>query len=169
MKPGEKALAMGEPRLGFVRPFAAGLSCGARQSHWLALFLLSMTLLCHGQTTGHMPIHDQAAPDLGDDSLSGSSQRFGGNMGDPAFLERRMRQLNEAQHKAMVSDADRLLLLVKELNAEISNSTPAALSAEQLRKVAEIEKLAHSVKDKMRIGVAPVSPRMSATPSMRTN
>ena len=29
MKPGEKALAMGEPRLGFVRPFAAGLSAHA--------------------------------------------------------------------------------------------------------------------------------------------
>ena len=65
-----------------------------------------------------------------------------------------MRQINAAQHKAMVSDADRLLKLVTELNAEIGRSIPEALTPEQRRKVAEIEKLAHSVKEKMR--TAPV-------------
>ena len=62
-----------------------------------------------------------------------------------------MRQLNEAQHKAMVSDTDKLLKLVTEFNAEIGSTNPESLTPEQLRKVAEIEKLAHSVKEKMRL------------------
>ncbi len=64
-----------------------------------------------------------------------------------------MRQLSAAQHKAMVSDTDKLLRLVTELNAEINSTYPASLTLEQLRKVAEIEKLAHSVRDKMRTSV----------------
>jgi hypothetical protein len=71
------------------------------------------------------------------------------DFGGPYFREKRIQQFNAAQHKALVSDTDRLLKLVSELNAEIGSSNPSALSAEQLRKVAEIEKLAHSVKDKM--------------------
>lgn len=73
-----------------------------------------------------------------------------GSIHDPVFQERRLRELIAAQHKAMVSDTDKLLKLVTELNAEVDNTTPAALTPDQLRMVAEIEKLAHSVKDKMR-------------------
>jgi hypothetical protein len=163
MKAGEDALVMGERRLGFVRVSAAWLRRSVRRRAWLALLLVSVALLCSGQSSGHMAIHDQAAPDLGDDTATSSNQHFSGTLGDPAFLERRMRQLNEAQHTAMVSDSDRLLVLVKELNAEINSSTPATLTSEQLRKVAEIEKLAHSVKDKMRITVEPVPSRFAAT------
>ncbi len=72
-------------------------------------------------------------------------------VGSSIYQERRIRQLNLAQHKAMVNDTDKLLKLVTELNAEINRTSPAALTPEQLRKVAEIEKLARSVKDKMRI------------------
>jgi hypothetical protein len=72
-------------------------------------------------------------------------------MGSSIYQERRLRQLNVAQHKAMVSDTDKLLKMVTELNAEISGSNPDSLTPDQIRKVAEIEKLAHSVKDKMRI------------------
>ena len=72
---------------------------------------------------------------------------------DPLYAEKRLRQLNLAQHKAMVADTDKLVKLANELNAEISGTNPGLLTPEQLRKVAEIEKLAHSVKDKMRMSV----------------
>ena len=49
--------------------------------------------------------------------------------------------------------ANKLLKLVTELNAELTSSNPDSLSANQLRKLAEIEKLAHSVKDKMSTSV----------------
>jgi hypothetical protein len=63
--------------------------------------------------------------------------------------EKRLRALNAERQKSMVSDANKLLRLVKELNDEIARSSPDSLSAEQLRRVAEIEKLARSVKEKM--------------------
>jgi hypothetical protein len=80
-------------------------------------------------------------------------QPIGGNAGTPVYLERRLRQLNAVQHKSLVEDTDKLLKLVTELNSEISRTNTSTLTPEQLRKVAEIEKLAHNVKDKMRTSV----------------
>ncbi len=68
---------------------------------------------------------------------------------DPVYQERRLRQLALETHKSMVSDTDKLLELVTELNSEISAKNPGSLTPEQLRKIAQIEKLAHSVKQKM--------------------
>jgi hypothetical protein len=73
--------------------------------------------------------------------------------GDPAEAARRMRALNTMRQKALVSDTDKLLKLANELNAEISVN-PESLTLEQLRKLATIEKLAHSVKEKMSTPVA---------------
>jgi hypothetical protein len=67
--------------------------------------------------------------------------------------EKALRALNEARQKSMVADAARLVRLVNELNAEIVRTNPDSLTAAQLRKVAEIEKLAHNVKDKMSTSV----------------
>jgi hypothetical protein len=53
----------------------------------------------------------------------------------------------------MVSDTNKLLRLVNELNSEIAHTSPDLLTPSQLRKVAEIEKLAHNVKDKMSTSV----------------
>ena len=73
--------------------------------------------------------------------------------GTPVFYEKRMKMLNAAQHQAMDADTDRLLKLVADLNNQINSSNSNALTAEQLRMVADIEKLAHSVRDKMRMSV----------------
>ena len=53
----------------------------------------------------------------------------------------------------MVADTNKLLKLAGELNAELAGEHPESLNPDQLRKVAEIEKLAHSVKDKMSMSV----------------
>jgi len=67
---------------------------------------------------------------------------------------RRLRTLNGLRQKSLVEDTNKLLKLAAELNAEVSSAHPDALTAEQLHKLAEIEKLARSVKEKMS---APVS------------
>ena len=67
--------------------------------------------------------------------------------------ERLLRALNADRQKSMVSDANRLLRLAKELNAEIARTNPDSLSLDQLRKMAEIEKLARNVKEKMSTSV----------------
>ena len=47
---------------------------------------------------------------------------------------------------------------MNELNAEIARSNPDSLDPNQIRKVAEIEKLAHNVKDKMSTSVRGTPP-----------
>lgn len=64
---------------------------------------------------------------------------------------RRMRAMNIERQKSMVSDADKLLKLARELNGEIENSNPSALTPVQLRKISDIEKLARNVKQKMSV------------------
>jgi len=58
-----------------------------------------------------------------------------------------------------------LLKLANELNAEIS-ANPEALTPDQLRKLATIEKLAHSVKEKMSTPVAGNPMYQPPTPPM---
>ena len=76
---------------------------------------------------------------------------------DPA-MEKRLHSLNLERQKQMVSDADKLLKLAKELNDEVAASGAGTLNSEQLHKVAEIEKLARSVKKRMVNGVAQPQP-----------
>ena len=139
-------------RWGSVRSSGGWVSLGGRQVWWLSLLLIlpsgGMTLAQQTSTSnaglGSRPIRT-AEPAI--------DQSLAGGMGNPIYQERRLRQFNAAQHKALVSDTDKLLKLVAELNQEIDNSSPAALTPDQLRMVAEIEKLARSVKDKMRNSV----------------
>lgn len=67
--------------------------------------------------------------------------------------EKLLRALNADRQKSLVSDANKLLRLANELNAEIGRTNPEELTPSQLHKLAEIEKLAHNVKDKMSASV----------------
>jgi len=73
--------------------------------------------------------------------------------GDPIQYERLLRALNADRQKALVSDTNKLLRLANELNSEIARSNTDTLTPSQLHKMAEIEKLAHNVKDKMSTSV----------------
>ena len=73
----------------------------------------------------------------------------GGIENDPVLGAKRIRAMNADRQKSMVSDADKLVKLARQLDAEIASNTTDALTPEELRKVAEIEKLARNVKAKM--------------------
>jgi hypothetical protein len=73
--------------------------------------------------------------------------------GDSAEVEKRLRALNAERQKSMVADTNKLLKLAQELQDEIGHTSPDALTPTQLRKVADIEKLAHSIKEKMSTSV----------------
>ena len=81
---------------------------------------------------------------------------------NPTEAEKRLRMINAERQKAMVSDTDKLVKLAKELNEDVAQSNTGQLSAAQLRKVAEIEKLAHSVRDKMLMSVR--GPQLNGQP-----
>jgi hypothetical protein len=72
---------------------------------------------------------------------------------DPAAIqmqERQRKSLNALRQKQLVSDADKLLRLAGELKSEVGGPEKSATSTAALRKADEIEKLAKSVRDKMR-------------------
>lgn len=69
----------------------------------------------------------------------------------PGMADRQVRALNAMRQKSMVSDTEKLLKLAQELNNELESSNSSALTPVQLRKIADIEKLARNVKQKMSI------------------
>jgi hypothetical protein len=68
---------------------------------------------------------------------------------NPVWAEQHLRAMNVERHKSLVSDTDKLLKLARQLDAEIASNSTDEMTPEELRKVAEIEKLAHNVKAKM--------------------
>lgn len=74
------------------------------------------------------------------------------------MYEKRMKALNVERQRSMVNDANKLLKLTTELNEEVNGAHPQPLNSDQLRMVAEIEKLAKSVRDKMSTPVRGSSP-----------
>ncbi|MFZ0302507.1 MAG: hypothetical protein WAL75_07475 [Terracidiphilus sp.] len=99
----------------------------------------------------------------GDGSVAAQRQTLDylGNPGSGGFdsiiAERRMKMLNNERHKSLLSDSDKLFKLATELDNEIAKSNLGLLTPDQLRKVAEIEKLAHNVRDKMTQTLPPPS------------
>jgi hypothetical protein len=126
------------------------------------LMVLGMTPLCIAQShIGGLP--QPIGLGVGDPALS----NVNGNPDDPDQA-RRMRMLNAERQKSLVADTVKLLKLANELNLVLAKEDSAAPTQAELRKVADIEKLAHSVKEKMKITVmgTPLyrSPNMPAIP-----
>lgn len=68
----------------------------------------------------------------------------------------------------MVRDAEKLLRVATELQAEVEKEAPASLTPDEVHKWTEIEKLARSVKEKMSTSVRLPSPYLS-TPAQFPN
>lgn len=78
--------------------------------------------------------------------------------GDVLRESRRQEQLNVLRQKSMISDAAKLLRLAQELNAAMLNEGAPLSPQERLHRVAEIEKLAKNVKEKMRYAASAPEP-----------
>ena len=63
--------------------------------------------------------------------------------------------LNAGRREQIAAGSARLLKLATELKAEVDKSSKDTLSVSVIRKADAIEKLAHSVKEKMRLGAGP--------------
>jgi hypothetical protein len=78
---------------------------------------------------------------------------------DRVALERQLNALNIERQKEMVSDTNKLLRLARELNEEVAANSSSTLTVDQLHKIAQIEKLARGIKQKMADGIGqPVPP-----------
>ena len=75
------------------------------------------------------------------------------NPSDPMERQRQEKMekaRNSDRQKQLEKDTDKLLALAKELKEEVGKSNADTLSVDVVKKAAEIEKLAKSVKDRMR-------------------
>ncbi len=72
----------------------------------------------------------------------------GGDMDRVTTVRQRI-AVNIERQKQIVADSDKLLKLARELNDEVAAAGSRSLTAEQLEKLNEIERLARSVKERM--------------------
>lgn len=133
-------------------PASSGSCAGFAQGVlWLLLFLLSGVVSV-------MPLAQQSD---GQPPISGPGgtrshtpfDPFGDS--DPAIPAKQLRALNDQRQKTMVSDADKLLVLARELNTEVEAAQSDSMTPAQLRKIADIEKLAREIKQKMLLSLGP--------------
>lgn len=66
--------------------------------------------------------------------------------------QEQLKKMNSARQAAIKKDTDKLLRLATELKQSVDKSDEHTLSLDVLKKAEEIEKLAKSVKEKMRSG-----------------
>ena len=68
----------------------------------------------------------------------------------PAMVQEQAKMRNNDRQKQLVLDTQRLLALANELKSDVDKSNKDTLSLDVIRKADEIEKLARSVKEKMK-------------------
>ena len=112
-----------------------GLPVAAQSPGGPPMIPLDPSLPSAGMSSGFPGMHGSADSSLGGD--------------DFAREQRRVHQLNLMRHKEMTDDAARLLRTARELQTALAAGQPAMSQAERMRRVAEIEKLARSVQEKM--------------------
>lgn len=81
-----------------------------------------------------------------------------------ALMKHRLKIANQKRQADLKRDTDRLLDLATELKAQVDNTNESILSLTVLRKAEEIEKLARSVKEKMKADDNVYNPPASALP-----
>lgn len=68
---------------------------------------------------------------------------------DTSVEDQQEKLLRIQRQKRIISDSDKLLKLATDLKQQIDNPAPGTLSADSVKKAAEIEKLAHSLEQRL--------------------
>jgi hypothetical protein len=135
---------MPKPQLGLLgRIEGLSLVRLARQALVLAVALVLCGGLKGRPSAGLLP---SAAAQWSDSGMAPGGQI---GLSDPVLEQKRLRAINVDRQKSLTADSEKLLKLARALNEEVEKTHPESLTPSQLRTVAEIEKLAHSVKEKM--------------------
>jgi hypothetical protein len=69
---------------------------------------------------------------------------------DPRRLEQQEEARSTERQKRLVADTDKLLALATDLKQQVDKTNKNILSVDVIKKADEIEKLAHSVKERMK-------------------
>ncbi len=114
------------------------------------LFVVGLLLLAHSM--GWPQITDQTSVMNGSRTPNASHSPLGSDINEPGspFPDTSAARRNDERQRRIVSDTQRLLTLATQLKAEVASSGTQTPTPEMLRQMDDIEKLAKSVKDKMR-------------------
>jgi hypothetical protein len=146
-----------------LNPKAAIVTAASRQRFYLPLLLALLLIVPFRAGWAQSNLANKSSVLSGQGAVTAQRQQLDyatdpGTEGfDSTIAQRRAKMLNNERHKSLVSDSDKLFKLATELNDEIAHSNSGSLTPDQLRKVAEIEKLAHNVRDKMTQTLPPPS------------
>ena len=112
----------------------------------LAAVVLGGVLACTGLARApRAQVTTPQRPQLGADGLPVLGPEV------PAAQREKQEKLqNDDRQKQLIADTDKLLQLATELHTEVAKTDKNTLSLDVIKKAEEIEKLAHSVKVKMR-------------------
>ena len=115
----------------------------------LAFFFLLMTIVLAAQSSTQSPLQAPIQiPRLGSTPGANSDDRENEQR---AKLERDIaKKANHDRQAQLQRDTDNLLKLANELKQDVDKSNENTLSMDVVKKAEEIEKLAHSVKEKMK-------------------
>jgi hypothetical protein len=131
------------------------LECHSAATRKPRTFFLGVILAClmamaatagHAQINPDKSIHDPvltAAPDA-------NAQM---EMRDQQTKQQNFAAANAERRKQIADDSTRLLKLASDLKAEVDKTSKDTLSINVIRKADEIERLAHNVKEKMKLTV----------------
>lgn len=89
------------------------------------------------------PVPSQGTSPLGRHQIDSDAPPVG-------LAEQQARAQNSERQKRLVADTDRLLALATELKTQVDKTNKDILSVDVIKKAEEIEKLARSVKERMK-------------------
>jgi hypothetical protein len=113
----------------------------------LVLLMISPETLSRGQQAQQQQIPGQS-PVF---TPPGRQHPMGENDSLPPRVEEMQAQArNNERQKRLVADTDKLLALATDLKAQVDKTNQNTLSVDVIKKAEEIEKLAHSVKERMK-------------------
>lgn len=125
-----------------------------------AIVLFAASVLLPALPASAQDASQQGVPDMGQNPpIPGRSSRHGTSTPTPIDDENPYRdavrdgQLKAARQKALIDDTNKLLQLANELNEELGSAGANPIGKDQLRKVARIQKLAHSVEQNMKFSL----------------
>jgi len=112
----------------------------------LALLMMSPGVLSRGQMGSERQYPGQGSVM----DPPGRRPSAAGNEPMPRIEEQQALARNNERQKRLVADTEKLLALATDLKAQVDKTNKDTLSVDVIKKAEEIEKLAHSVKERMK-------------------
>jgi len=142
-----------DPRIGQIWPAKALMLRGGRILVCCAALALLAGVAQPAQQTGPgMPIRpmEMPTPALGNPTPDANDQM---RMHEDNAKKQDFAAANAERKKQIADDSAKLLKLATDLKAEVDKTNKETLSLAVIRKADEIERLAHSVKEKMKLSM----------------